>query len=145
MVFYLFFFFFFKQKTAYEMRISDWSSDVCSSDLEVATADHWHHPRFRARRRLVELSLVCRARELLRGRGRGRRPARAAAARAGTCRGLPRPHRRAAGHRWRLRSRSRPVRRRHAPRDRSEEHTSELQSLMRISYAVFCLKKKKKP
>src|SRR3546814_8053861 len=31
----------------------------------------------------------------------------------------------------------------HAPRKRSEEHTSELQSLMRISYAVFCLKKKK--
>src|SRR3546814_10597474 len=30
----------------------------------------------------------------------------------------------------------------HAPRSRSEEHTSELQSLMRISYAVFCLKKK---
>src|SRR3546814_6317444 len=29
----LYFFFFFKQKTAYEMRISDWSSDVCSSDL----------------------------------------------------------------------------------------------------------------
>src|SRR3546814_2069155 len=32
----LFYFFFFKQKTAYEMRISDWSSDVCSSDLEYA-------------------------------------------------------------------------------------------------------------
>src|SRR3546814_7979304 len=31
-------FFFFKQKTAYEMRISDWSSDVCSSDLRAATA-----------------------------------------------------------------------------------------------------------
>src|SRR3546814_8595941 len=31
----------------------------------------------------------------------------------------------------------------HHHRDRSEEHTSELQSLMRISYAVFCLKKKK--
>src|SRR3546814_16195471 len=30
------FFFFFKQKTAYEMRISDWSSDVCSSDLDLA-------------------------------------------------------------------------------------------------------------
>src|SRR3546814_1048307 len=29
-------FFFFKQKTAYEMRISDWSSDVCSSDLSTA-------------------------------------------------------------------------------------------------------------
>src|SRR3546814_9034558 len=32
------FFFFFKQKTAYEMRISDWSSDVCSSDLTPAGA-----------------------------------------------------------------------------------------------------------
>src|SRR3546814_5458541 len=31
------FFFFFKQKTAYEMRISDWSSDVCSSDLQIYT------------------------------------------------------------------------------------------------------------
>src|SRR3546814_11981642 len=31
------FFFFFKQKTAYEMRISDWSSDVCSSDLRLDT------------------------------------------------------------------------------------------------------------
>src|SRR3546814_11916026 len=33
-----FFFFFFKQKTAYEMRISDWSSDVCSSDLALSRA-----------------------------------------------------------------------------------------------------------
>src|SRR3546814_1356911 len=32
-------FFFFKQKTAYEMRISDWSSDVCSSDLHDVVAD----------------------------------------------------------------------------------------------------------
>src|SRR3546814_3935211 len=32
-------FFFFKQKTAYEMRISDWSSDVCSSDLEDRFVD----------------------------------------------------------------------------------------------------------
>src|SRR3546814_1556320 len=39
-----------------------------------------------------------------------------------------------------FRARSRPNRR--SPRGRSEEHTSELQSLMRISYAVFCLKKK---
>src|SRR3546814_6471020 len=38
-------FFFFKQKTAYEMRISDWSSDVCSSDLE--------RPRHLADRRLL--------------------------------------------------------------------------------------------
>src|SRR5881628_2911710 len=33
-----FFFFFFKQKTAYEMSVSDWSSDVCSSDLTVPGA-----------------------------------------------------------------------------------------------------------
>src|SRR3546814_17733830 len=33
---FVFFFFFFKQKTAYEMRISDWSSDVCSSDLLIS-------------------------------------------------------------------------------------------------------------
>src|SRR3546814_2293299 len=32
-VYWFFFFFFFRQKTAYELRISDWSSDVCSSDL----------------------------------------------------------------------------------------------------------------
>src|SRR3546814_1897760 len=38
LIFYIIFvfFFFFKQKTAYEMRISDWSSDVCSSDLRCA-------------------------------------------------------------------------------------------------------------
>src|SRR3546814_4482410 len=36
-VFFSNFFFFFKQKTAYEMRISDWSSDVCSSDLHYLT------------------------------------------------------------------------------------------------------------
>src|SRR3546814_4199666 len=35
------FFFFFKQKTAYEMRISDWSSDVCSSDLGPASCSWW--------------------------------------------------------------------------------------------------------
>src|SRR3546814_5246939 len=38
MLFMLVSFFFFKQKTAYEMRISDWSSDVCSSDLAAADA-----------------------------------------------------------------------------------------------------------
>src|SRR3546814_301487 len=43
-VFYWFvsLFFFFKQKTAYEMRISDWSSDVCSSDLGVGCAGQVH-------------------------------------------------------------------------------------------------------
>src|SRR3546814_2689374 len=38
----LFFVFFFKQKTAYELRISDWSSDVCSSDLNIGEPDSPH-------------------------------------------------------------------------------------------------------
>src|SRR3546814_6217848 len=37
------FFFFFKQKTAYEMRISDWSSDVCSSDLSLQVLQPLFH------------------------------------------------------------------------------------------------------
>src|SRR3546814_1692128 len=41
-VFHCLCFFFFKQKTAYEMRISDWSSDVCSSDLELHGHGHDH-------------------------------------------------------------------------------------------------------
>src|SRR3546814_5232859 len=43
-------FFFFKQKTAYEMRISDWSSDVCSSDLAVGEAGRHPHPGLPVRR-----------------------------------------------------------------------------------------------
>src|SRR3546814_10827794 len=44
-------FVFFKQKTAYEMRISDWSSDVCSSDLNLNTLiDYRYQQHFRARR-----------------------------------------------------------------------------------------------
>src|SRR3546814_7609802 len=41
----MFIFFVFKQKTAYEMRISDWSSDVCSSDLKapVVAVNVWYH------------------------------------------------------------------------------------------------------
>src|SRR3546814_5393938 len=43
--------FFFKQKTAYEMRISDWSSDVCSSDLSCANERVLgEHPLVRAKR-----------------------------------------------------------------------------------------------
>src|SRR3546814_1562061 len=55
-------FFFFKQKTAYEMRISDWSSDVCSSDLapgcHADRADHDHH---RTRRSVLRVSLAAPA------------------------------------------------------------------------------------
>src|SRR3546814_6081249 len=53
-----FVFFFFKQKTAYEMRISDWSSDVCSSDLVGRRVDGRLEPyfahRFAVRRRIAE-------------------------------------------------------------------------------------------
>src|SRR3546814_15647522 len=44
------FIFFFKQKTAYEMRISDWSSDVCSSDLRSVIADNVLDRQFTADR-----------------------------------------------------------------------------------------------
>src|SRR3546814_10512028 len=56
---FLFSFFFFKQKTAYDMRISDWSSDVCSSDLNRA-------PGRRRWRRDRRQSGPCGARRLLR-------------------------------------------------------------------------------
>src|SRR3546814_9621232 len=50
-------FFFFKQKTAYEMRISDWSSDVCSSDLSVRPA--LNTCAFSAVKRWIASSIVC--------------------------------------------------------------------------------------
>src|SRR3546814_10282409 len=126
-------FFFFNQKTAYEMRISDWSSDVCSSDLEdyqcgACLAEPPPFERARAVMRYDEAS-----RPLLLGFKHGDRteaapPFAAWMARSGVemlaTAELVAP----VPLHWR--------------RLRSEGHTSELQSLMRISYAVFCLKKK---
>src|SRR3546814_10652584 len=129
------FFFFFKQKTAYEMRISDWSSDMCSSDLQ-------------ARNRAADVQL--QQQQLAAAGADGNQAGR-----------LVRTQRRdAALHLQRLTDHGafrmvvhaqlvvaghqvEPGHRRGDHRPRSEEHTSELQSLMRISYAVFCLKKKK--
>src|SRR3546814_2183481 len=85
------------------MRISDWSSDVCSSDLGRGAANAASPARQRRNLDACEKNCGCR-----RGPGSG----------GGGC-----------YRTWR----------------RSEEHTSELQSLMRISYAVFCLKKKTTP
>src|SRR3546814_2545509 len=104
------------------MRISDWSSDVCSSDLVAPCLGHHHEaPR-------CELAVIGRARgdrqdpvEL-----RGVRPRRHQIARLARTAGGKKHERGGA-----------------VVERRSEEHTSELQSLMRISYAVFCLKKKK--
>src|SRR3546814_425484 len=55
------FFFFFKQKTAYEMRISDWSSDVCSSDLEVRERQPADIHRLRLMGVVLEVGLVRRS------------------------------------------------------------------------------------
>src|SRR3546814_3671850 len=102
------------------MRISDWSSDVCSSDLRQTCRTHTH-----------------------RGASARMRPRAGVERRPGLV-----PPRRALDldlARARDQERERQSCATHTDRgaSRSEEHTSELQSLMRISYAVFCLKKKK--
>src|SRR3546814_5810845 len=117
------------------MRISDWSSDVCSSDLRCRTLTAGDRSVTagkrvglgrRGRRRSVTILLADVARHRRR-----------------------RCH--CPGHQDRLeqaRTLALALRLRQfrcnndTTLDRSEEHTSELQSLMRISYAVFCLKKK---
>src|SRR3546814_8067912 len=117
-------FFFFKQKTAYEMRISDWSSDVCSSDLECAAqrrkkdGDRAHKNEHRYDRTEQRAYKV----QLFHGHPAQPQPSRRPSP-------LSRKPRRSRAERRML--------------SRSEEHTSELQSLMRISYAVFCLKTQK--
>src|SRR3546814_7861602 len=127
------FFFFFKQKTAYEMRISDWSSDVCSSDLPAIGLHDRRQPLPRGkivlrhpdpdrvrRHRLhpvIEFGVAHLTQQLLRVSGANEPLV---------------DQRDAVGMECDASDRG----------DRSEEHTSELQSLMRISYAGFFLKKK---
>src|SRR3546814_5192092 len=112
---------FFKQKTAYVVRISFWSSDVCSSDL-AWLAFVSHDPR------LNEIHFCYHS---------GDRFARFQSGEG--CN-------RAAVYNYRLDNWTfydlPNVTSGCLSTVRSEEHTSELQSLMRISYAVFCLKKK---
>src|SRR3546814_3927894 len=123
-------FFFFKQKTAYEMRISDWSSDVCSSDLRArsSTASAGtqpptglpgeHRNTSRAACRSASAATASRSIEKSSPPSRsgtsinGARCSRAHTAYIPNTGGVT--------------------------STRSEEHTSELQSLMRIPYAVFC-------
>src|SRR3546814_9689271 len=119
-------FFFFKQKTAYEMRISDWSSDVCSSDLHPDEASR--QPAGRVRQAswlsLYQLLLVHQRRhpDIQPLPSADVFPPARTSTQLLTCAAC--------------------LLQQIAPLSRSEEHTSELQSLMRISYAVFCLKKK---
>src|SRR3546814_9850819 len=115
------------------MRISDWSSDVCSSDLNSDRRND---------RRLA----CCQADD--RTSPRSVRRATVRESRSNRSCSHPPPRRRCAqravAHREYRRVRESIHRRLQNLRaNRSEEHTSELQSLMRISYAVFILKKKK--
>src|SRR3546814_1116542 len=130
------------------MRISDWSSDVCSSDLPLAPAwcANWDGKQ--------PLALPGGGQLQLDGAGTFDAPLRVHARHGGERIRLPgRDHSHALKHvlqdlgvppwqRERLPLLSDASGEVHAA-GRSEEHTSELQSLMRISYAVFCLKKKK--
>src|SRR3546814_10126097 len=142
---YYFVFFFFKQKTAYEMRISDWSSDVCSSDLVElgragarkadfdffeADADEQVEEAclflgiHRVDQRLIAVAHVGGEPD----RGFGGDAAGPFAIAQGNLRKGAVFDRGVAEHGHGV--------------VRSEEHTTELQSLMRISSDVFCLKNK---
>src|SRR3546814_6554015 len=130
------------------MRISDWSSDVCSSDLFVddlyrglsglraPAGARMALPR--SERLRPSLSYQFDSAESTRVSMMRRRTADWSAERR--CRAPP-PSTESASNNSRWRASPSPVTSQD-PFTRSEEHTSELQSLMRISYAVFCLQKK---
>src|SRR3546814_6034720 len=128
------FLFFFKQKTAYEMRISDWSSDVCSSDL------HQLGTRLLARVGRLDHPMTLIGMDRLAGPAGRQRPrgvllpilmlSAYLADLGGTVQLGQRPERGTRLDRLQLLGIA----------DRSEAPTSELQPLMSISYAVFCLK-----
>src|SRR3546814_6867084 len=101
------------------MRISDWSSDVCSSDLLLVGLSA-HHEVDRAALRQRTMGEIGLGQRLAADRHRLKIDVRVAVVLRVDRQRL------AIGH----------------GQFRSEEHTSELQSLMRTSYAVFCLKKK---
>src|SRR3546814_5700047 len=125
----------FKQKTAYEMRISDWSSDVCSSDLRAAALDIVNSQsgfEIMAEVNARIAAMIARAEGVLREDTDDADRATVMLFAVQTI-GL--------FVIATLAVISLSVLRRSARETRSEEHTSELQSLMRNSYAVFCLKK----
>src|SRR3546814_5248241 len=126
------------------MRISDWSSDVCSSDLATSGNGTLTQNRHQGKTNFDAHAKSCLARpargetipnQAIETQRKRRRPHGRRLSLFYNCQGQlfgrinPRCARRGA-------------RRCERACRRSEEHTSELQSLMRISYAVFCLKKK---
>src|SRR3546814_6371244 len=145
------FFFFFKQKTAYEMRISDWSSDVGSSDLRRALgleqATQVDEQRDRLAIRLGHVAFaVAEPGAPVGGGAPGRafqdEAAVAVAGNRGMAAVIAAQCRLAGLILQQVKGREVGQIESFVEDQRSEEHTSELQSLMRISYAVFCLKKK---
>src|SRR3546814_4813633 len=138
--------FFFKQKTAYEMRISDWSSDVCSSDL-VYTAMQYGTidaavTGFQGvnSQRLYEVSKYVLVPASFMGM-----TMMGWAVNKQWLENMPENDRKAlvrsvdiASHSNRKAILDQIGDLTQSYRKKSEEHTSELQSLMRISYAVFC-------
>src|SRR3546814_2954940 len=123
------------------MRISDWSSDVCSSDLPTAPLlrGPWAVPPRSCRHEQADRlrgDALTATDEAQRFAGRG-----LDADRVDVDTKVLRDQR---AHRIGMRTDLRPLADHGDVGVRSEEHPSELQSLMRISYAVFCLKKKKK-
>src|SRR3546814_6324824 len=121
----------FKQKTAYEMRISDWSSDVCSSDLLDLESLIWLEAFLKTYD--GALLMTSHDREFM-----NRIVGKIVEIDGGTLTTY------SGNYDFYDQQRALNEKQRQAQfeRQRSEEHTSELQSLMRISYAVFCLKKK---
>src|SRR3546814_1754645 len=116
-------FFFFKQKTAYEMRISDWSSDVCSSDLNTpepsSSTKSLRLPSLSLTKKFSTTTTLPSSRTIFRFT-----PSHS---NVRTCSG--------AIFNFPMEGDELCI------TFRSEEHTSQLQSLMRLSYAVFCLQK----
>src|SRR3546814_8814789 len=105
------------------MRISDWSSDVCSSDLHQRALEQRLHKPIRCQE--------------------GMKPSfEIADHQQGSDRNVPEIKPIDAQDRTIRQDHPANKGKQHIKGLRSEEHTSELQSLMRISYAVFCLKKK---
>src|SRR3546814_3155209 len=103
------------------MRISDWSSDVCSSDLLIPAAERILPMNVQSKSKASDKAAVLEKIDAL----------------------LPELERIYVDLHQNPELSMQEVRTAGIAADRSEEHTSELQSLMRISYAVFCLKKKK--
>src|SRR3546814_5742440 len=137
-VVFILLFFFFKQKAAYELRIRDWSSDVCASDLLQLRADAFQ----RQRHRLVEAFGAARIQVIGMRIDRPGVGVEETGERIGRIELVGRfgevavtlgQHLADLGRRLAGELEPQPV--------RSEEHTSELQSLMRNSSAVFCLQK----